>query len=518
MIDLSKYGATVTPAPQTTNQLDFSKYGATVTPPQQSGVPETKPSPKVGALDFLGGVPALENKIPGMEGFAKGVAKSFGSTLQGVLDIGGKIANVGRKVFGAEPQPAPQLPAFMTTPQGKAEEVGKFAGDVGQFFVPGGTELKAGTAIDKAVDVAKFAEKFGPEAGKVLDGILKTLGRGAVTGASTAAVTAAQTGGDIEQTKTAGLIGATAGALGKVLETVGPTLAKNLQISDFKLSPSQEAKAAHKAETAAQFMTSNKILGSETAKYQKLDTLNQNLESTLQSSLPKDIGVPKSSIIDNINSNLEKIKVDDPAVYNSAKSEAQKAIDLLNSTKGNYIKVEDVLKSKRSWASLAFKTTKFAVKDPRVSAEGAYAAELGFQKALSDVMEISKSKITVPQNLQGYFGGKGEVSLSEFNKVYSDAITSKNLTYLAQFKKDSGLVGRLFSLWVGSAVGEAIVPGLGGKLAGATVGELSSTRLPGFFRSAGERIGSAGSTAIVAPTKATLGTMLNRPENPEQQQ
>ncbi len=471
----------------------------------------------------LGGVPALENDIPGMNNFATGFVKSFAALPWDVQNLGAKIGNVVAGLIpGAGKIPEFQKPAALE-PQGTGEQVGNAVGQITQFFVPGSAEAKAAEGLDKAIDGVNWAEKLGPVAEQLgenginaVKSLAKIIGQGLISGTSMGGVTAVQSGGDMGQTATNALIGGIAGGLGKTLETFGPDLVKSLQKADFKLSPTQEAKAAQKADSAAQFMTDNKIVGSSDSKYTKLNELNQNLEKTLQESIPKDIGVPKQSIIDNINTNIEKLKTDDPAVYSSARNEANQAIDALNSTKGNYIKVSDVLNAKRSWGQMAFKTAKYATRDPRVSAEGAYAAELGFEKSLSDVMDISKSQIQIPEELQKYFGGQSEVSLQDFNKVYSNAITSKNLTYMAKFKSDNHLVGRLFGLWAGSAVGEAIMPGLGGKILGGVGGEMASTKLPGVVRNIGERMGEMNSTIPTTITKIGEAPFTNNPNDQTQ--
>ncbi len=109
------------------------------------------------------------------------------------------------------------------------------------------------------------------------------------------------------------------------------------------------------------------------------------------------------------------------------------------------------------------------------------------------------------------FGGKTDVTLPEFNKVYSNAINSKNLTGLARFKNDSGMVGRFFGLWAGESIGNTILPGLGGKIMGGAAGEMASTALPGLVRRAGESIISGGGNAISGAAKIGLGTN-NQPD------
>ena len=311
-------------------------------------------------------------------------------------------------------------------------------------------------------------------------------------------------------------MGTLAGGAGQALETFGKGLGESLQKSGFKLSPAQESKVTQKANSAAQFMNDNKILGSDETKYSKLEAMNRNLESTLQSSLPKNTAIYKDDVIDNIKASIESLKTKDPAIYESAKKDADSAIKLLKSQKGDKlfgkdaISIEDALNSKRSYGKQAFKQTKFTVKDPNVVSEGNYAVEQGFQKALNDTLQKTNSTIKIPPLLQKSFGGANEVSIQDFNKVYSNAINSKNLVNLARFKNDTGLVGRMFGLWAGESLGQAVAPGLIGKIVGGATGEIASTKLPGIIRNVGERVLSTPSNKIIGGAKIGLG-ILNQP-------
>ncbi len=493
--------------------------------PTTGAAPSSAPAAKPltpGKVFSAGPLPAADAgaKQPDLAtNLGAGLLESIFGTANGLFNLGNDALNLPKKIglpgLGVDAStfgPSKTIER-VATPKNTQQSVGKAAGDIAQFFIPGGAEKAAASKIGEGVDALKLGETIGPKAGDVVGNILKTLGSGAATGASMAGVTAAQ-GGSAQDTGGAFLLGGGAGIAGKALETFGPSLTEALQKADFKLSPAASAKASAKADSAAAFMTDNKILGSQGAKYEKLNGLTGNLEDTLQKSVP-DLNVKKADIVDQINQNVESIRTSNPAVYASARADADEAIKTLGGklqpdgtytfSGGNTIKSEDTLTGKRSWGQQAFRSSKFATKDPKVNSEGAYAIELAYQKAFSDSLDRVGGEISIPKSLQSYFGGAKTASLSDFNKVYSDAITSRNLTFMSQFKKDSGLIGRLFGLWAGSALGETIMPGLPGKILGGTAGELASTHLPGLIRNALERIGSASGSTIPTLTKGYAG-------------
>ncbi len=348
--------------------------------------------------------------------------------------------------------------------------------------------------------------------GIALVNALKISLRAGITGASTAGVTGLQTGGDPGAMEAAGLTGGVAGGLAESISSFGPAIAKSLNHGDFKLSPMQEAKAAQKANSAAQFITDNKILGTADTKYVKLSSINNDLENALQSSLPKTVSIPKSQIIANINANVEALINSSPAEYATARNEADQAIAILNKSQGSSINgsidMETALNGKRSWGSQAFKNSSYAVKDARVSAVGPYAIEQGYQQALSDTLKDVNGSIKIPPVLSEMFGGATQVSIEDFNKVYSQAISAKNFTYLSQFKNDPGLFSKMFGVWIGQSAGNAIFPGPIGSVLGGVGGEIGSKQIPSLFRNLTERAMQSDPSTTVNVAKAGLGTFM----------
>lgn len=450
----------------------------------------------------------LKSPLGPVSDIGKGIVKSGASTIQGLVNIGSGIGSfIKQKVFGAKPEVAPQVfsPESLQT-QNIYETIGKISGDIAQFFIPAGMEKEAITSLDKMIDTAKLAEKFGPEAAKTIQTILKVVSSGLVTGASTQAVSEAQTGGQAGLGY--GLAGFAGGAGAKALEIFGPGFAKAIEKANFKLTPSQETKLASKIEAGSSFIADNKILGSEATKYQKLSTINNQLEEAMQASIGNEVKVSKTQLIDEIKNAPEKFKTEDPAIYQEAKNDAEKAIKTLQETAGDEVGLNDVLSGKRSYGQRAFGKATAQVKGSTVVSEGDYAIEQAYQNTLEKGLSDAKKSIQIPKDLQSYFGGKVEVSPDEFNKVYSQAINAKKFTNAAQFRKDTGLVGRLFGLWAGETTGQVIAPGLPGKIIGGAIGEMAASRVPGIVRNVAQRVVTGGETTIPAAVKTGAGLSI----------
>lgn len=465
-------------------KFDFSS-GTAETPSTQ---PPTPTSNTVGApTSFLGKVAS------GVGGFAKNVATGIGSTIIDTAHGIGSLVGLKPTDFGNR-----LLKSSDETAKGTVGKfVGQTAGNVAQFLAPGGLEekafLKAASVADKIPEVLGLGEK----ASSLVSGTLKVGAKAGITGASTGVVTAAQTG-DLDKAKSAAIAGGIAGVFGQALESFGPGFGAALQKRGFKLTPATEAKAAQKVEAASEFMAKNKIFGTSATKFSKLENLTEGMENTIQASLPKKLQINKDAIGGYMNQALDVIRRENPAIYKAAKSDVQDAIGILKSHPGNTVTVEDVLNAKRSYGKQAFKQSK--IYDAKVGPEGMYVAEQAYQKALMDTLESTNTKIKVPSDLQSYFGGKAEVSLSDFNKVYSDAISARNFTKIAQYRSDSSLTGRLFGTFLGESIGHATVPVVGG-LIGRGVAEV----LPGAIRNVSERALSGGSSFFPNATKTTLG-------------
>jgi hypothetical protein len=131
--------------------------------------------------------------------FGVGVAKGLGSTVFGI----GQLAD---KVIPGQLLPE-EKPEFLK-PKGTAQNIGFGAEQIGEFFIPAGLAVKGAKAIEGASALSKLS-KAG-KAGKIASGALKLGGKAAIGATEAGAVRAAQTGGDIEEVKTAAKFGAAA--------------------------------------------------------------------------------------------------------------------------------------------------------------------------------------------------------------------------------------------------------------------------------------------------------------------
>jgi hypothetical protein len=153
------------------------------------------------------GVAVQETKVEepssAME-FAKGFGKGALSTVSGISELGQKGL---AKLTGVEPVggEVAKIPEKLTKPEGRAQEFGFGAEQIGEFFIPGGIAGKGAKVASKVklpASLAKFGKAVVPAAGEA------------------AAVTAAQTGGDIGEIKESGIAGAIGGGIGAGLGKV----------------------------------------------------------------------------------------------------------------------------------------------------------------------------------------------------------------------------------------------------------------------------------------------------------
>lgn len=133
-----------------------------------------------------------------------GAAQSAGSTLVGTGQLVSKpLSHIPGKVgsfFGGGEKLAEDLQEGPLKPKNDAQQVGKTAGDIAQFFIPSGpvgaTEKVITGALEKGIP-SKVGQFFA-----------KTAAKSAIRGTEAAGVTALQTGGDGKATGTAGIVGA----------------------------------------------------------------------------------------------------------------------------------------------------------------------------------------------------------------------------------------------------------------------------------------------------------------------
>jgi len=456
----SKYGTPINQPTQSITPLGTSPVASVISGVAKSGLNILKSASSIGEKVLRTPVDLASGKSLGQSWNAPTSAEKLQSTVEQKKNVA-----PGTLLKGANP----------------IENTAKTATDVAGFFVPGGLEKGAITKVDEALNTPKLIEAFGEHGANIVKNILKVATGGATAGTSIAGVSALE-GGNAQDVKNAGLWGGMAGAASKVIGLAAPKLMKSLAESSFKLTPTMAAKATAKVEGAAKFVGDNGLSMNPVNQYKQLTDITVGLENSLQSSLPKNIGVAPEKLISELNKIPEQFK-NEPAIYKQVKKSAEDAITTINETHPTNISLSELLSGKRSYGISAFGKTSPIAKATGVISEGDYAIEKAYQNTLENSLAKTNNNIKLSPAIQKYFGGKTEVSLNEFNKVYSQAINAKKFANLAQVKNDSHLVGRLFGLWAGESVGNAIAPGLGGKILGGMTGEILSNKLPTAARS-----------------------------------
>lgn len=475
-----------------------------VTPPPQT--PSTQPQ---------------DNGFMGLKGVAAGADKQIASLPFNIANAGKEIGNAMGNIpglgylktpVGSAADKSTQVPQALQ-PNGTPEQIGNIGAQVGEFFLPGGAEASAGKGADaliNSLDFSKIADTLGSKAPDIIKGILKVGSQGAITGTSMAGITATQTGGNVQQTGTAGVIGSLAGGTGKALEMVAPGIASALEKANFKLSPAKATQLGQKANDAASFISDNGIAGTTASKATKLNNITGQMESAIKSSIP-DATVPRDELVSQLNSIPDQFK-GNPATYQKVKSDVASAITTLQETQPKDVNLADVLSSKRSYGSAAYnKDGSAMIKESKMAISNV------FYNTLDDSLKANNNPIQIPLALQKYFGGATELPIKDFNATYSKAVKASQLTSAAANKKDMGLVTRLLIAGLGTTIG-AKEGGTLGAVAGAAAGlgaeELGSSGLTSLSRTAlGQGISTAAST-IPSVAKVGMG-IANQNQNPQ---
>ena len=223
--------------PQYANVPDDQLANAMITKfPQYASLidEDTKAAPgatatPAGAPGMLSGLKNVVQGVPGtISGMLRGVDKAALGAASGAGEMVHKIPGVSSAVDALFGTPGLSKNAFAearraTAPQGVAEKVGKFAGDVGMMAV---------------------APEAGPGAS-----LLKTA---LTSGAGSAAMTGVQTGGRVPAMAASGALGAAAPLVGKGLEKVAGS------IRTGQAAPVAAARTAKAAKAAGESMNDPK--------------------------------------------------------------------------------------------------------------------------------------------------------------------------------------------------------------------------------------------------------------------
>lgn len=162
-----------------------------------------KPKSLLGkAMDVSSGLIGAALPVPGPgtgKDLVMGVEQSALDTIKGASDIGGSLLKgIGKAVLPkdleqklgvdqwGESSNAKLARPEDIVPQNTTQKVGKFAGDIAQFFIPGAKVAEVTKAIETSTAIAKLPAKF--------QTIAKLLGIGATEGIAAGGVSLAQEG------------------------------------------------------------------------------------------------------------------------------------------------------------------------------------------------------------------------------------------------------------------------------------------------------------------------------------
>ena len=289
----------------------------------------------------------------------KGALKGLASTAQGFSDIGQNIlgATVGKGIeaLGGQKPSKVELPKEWTTPSNFAQEIGFKAEQIGEYLIPVAAEEKAAVLLSKFLpNIAKNPKLIG----KLTNLAARSLG----SGLEFSGKTVLQTGGDLEQAKVSGIIGAivpgAVGTLGAIKKVITERLPERLYDQIFKQSTDDLmqyyrtlSKGGEINPTLAREVMERGLKGSSEnmAIYsiRKLDELEEGVQETVQ--LLKSQGVKitmenKQGYVDILGTIKDQFK--SGFLSNRAK-DAESMAKELNKIKGSKIGIDLALKVRR---------------------------------------------------------------------------------------------------------------------------------------------------------------------------
>lgn len=430
--------------------------------------------------------PAMGMNVLGQVGeAAKGAIKGLGSTIAGIGNIGNKLLGplVGAHDVQGTSDYVKQLQSTLFKGNNTAQNVGRGAEQLAEFFVPGGAINRAGKAVEGAVGASKLLGSLPNIAGGI-----SLLGKAGLESASMAGVTAAQGGSKKEIAQNA--------ALGAGGQLIGSTLGNFSQL----ISPAVQS-AAEKSMARALGATTkaDKVL---TAKVVP-GLLERGVTGMSRKSLLNSFANSVKNAGDTMSKVLDTIPADSPVNLSSVSAK-------LDEAKNAYL--------------VAGQGGKMVVADPQ-----AVAHIEGFQKILNQIGTDNAPFASVRKLRQiwdngvaqaGGYAGKtlSEGSLIEAQKTAANALR----TELVKGRPDLEKVNAEFNFWSNaqkvlkdtvertSSQGTPLTKQLT-RVAGVGVGGLNGIALAAI----GEIASSTGWRTVTAVMRSRLADSLakGRPQD-----
>ena len=391
-----------------------------------------------------------------------------------------------KQVYGVPQNVAPQQPVekpkkdFLQKATNVVTSVfpGKQVGEtLGTAFAAGKEALKGNT--ESAYDIAATAPKPLQVAGDIAQGALsvagvkapvasKVVGRVAQTtgfGAGIAGSGAIAEGQNIEDVAKQTAIGAVTGGAIQGLAEIAPKLgtflgnkAKNLRVSNLKLSPQDKLRFNEKVDDVVGFLKNQNITGSPVKQYTQVTQKYDLAENILQDTL-KQTGktYTRKELVDDAMRIPEKYagQLENPEVYDQLVSKSERLAEYIKNSLGtkygDKIPAEAINKLKRSYMKNGFNKAGDAVSN---EASLTIGDEL-YKKILTDIPEIE-----------------------QFNKSYSTIINARKILGKALGRNQLGYFGNIIALGVGGGAGGA-VGGVPGAIVGSMLGRPIAEKVAG---------------------------------------
>lgn len=335
-------------------------------------------------------------------------------------------------------------------PKNKAQEIGKTVERVAEFFAGGKPNFSQG--------IIKSSLKEGGKA---------------------ATITSGQTEGNLKKAATAGVLGAgvsatLGGALTPLTLKVFPNLAKNLQKTTLRLTPTQKRVLGQKADEVADYLVKEKYVGTPAMRVAKIEKTYEETEEVIQNFLKKDakdIVISKQKLLDDV----EAIKgqfVNDRDLL-AVERQIDEFKNLLNGKYPDQIPVWQLNELKRSTYQGAYNKAGEKVLD---------TVEHSIGDALYKGIKDSVSGLKI----------NGQ-SFAEFNKMYGTIINARKLLRTAQSRNQAGVSERVLLSILGGVIGSTGGPVsgvLGGVAGNKVVSGLATpirTMISSAFKSLSEK-------------------------------
>ncbi len=235
---------------------------------------------------------------------------------------------------------------------------------------------------------------------------------------------------------------------------------QQLEQTNLRLTPVQKQKLGKELNTVTEYLSEKKIVGTPEARFEKVDGIYNKTEDTLQSFLKNEAKgrfVSKKAFV----ADMQGLK----ANYQSAgtdtldiEKQIDRAINVIETRYPEKIPVDRFNEFKRTVFKNAYNK----------------AGEKVLDEVEFDIGDLAKKYIQ--QATQGL--KVAGVPIQDFNKEYGTLIKARKLLYIAQTRKQIGLIGHL----IASAVGGGFGTHLGGPVGtglGAAVGNSTAEMITG---------------------------------------